>query len=274
LAVGDVWAAPESASCRRFRTAQQHMPWPPPNGRSDSRWDGRHQVRGGRGRCRCVLRQCASRDSRRPVSRPKRPPEVSLFFWRPTGAQRSGSAYAMPPGPGLRRRPAGRRPSPGPRAEAYPAMTLVCVGWPTAEPRKGTANRMRPMSTRTSVTHIAAAFLHSAADDFGRLAYTEALPDEKATTAIAFLHRPRVWLAPTASPGSNASSQTRHPLQLPPATQRVWIPEPDRLRTRPPSQLPSGTGRLETLHSSRGLTVRAIPPDPPRNRRRLRPPAP
>ncbi|AJT69960.1 hypothetical protein T261_8367 [Streptomyces lydicus] len=37
--------------------------------------------------------------------------------------------------------------------------------------------------------------LHSAVDGYSRLAYTEALPDEKATTAIAFLHRARAWLA-------------------------------------------------------------------------------
>jgi hypothetical protein len=34
-------------------------------------------------------------------------------------------------------------------------------------------------------------YLHSAVDGFSRLAYTEALPDEKAATAIAFLHRAR-----------------------------------------------------------------------------------
>ena len=28
-----------------------------------------------------------------------------------------------------------------------------------------------------------------------RLAYTEALPDEKATTAIGFMHRARAWFA-------------------------------------------------------------------------------
>ncbi len=37
--------------------------------------------------------------------------------------------------------------------------------------------------------------LHSAIDGYSRLAYTEAPPDEKATTAIAFLHRARVWPA-------------------------------------------------------------------------------
>lgn len=36
-------------------------------------------------------------------------------------------------------------------------------------------------------------YLHSAVDGYSRLAYTEALPDEKATTAIAFIHRARAW---------------------------------------------------------------------------------
>ncbi|MDZ7918419.1 MAG: IS481 family transposase [Rhodococcus sp. (in: high G+C Gram-positive bacteria)] len=38
-------------------------------------------------------------------------------------------------------------------------------------------------------------YLHSAIDGHTRLAYTEALADEKATTAVAFLHRARVWFA-------------------------------------------------------------------------------
>ncbi|MDC0769280.1 IS481 family transposase [Streptomyces sp. HD] len=38
-------------------------------------------------------------------------------------------------------------------------------------------------------------YLHSAVDGYSRLAYTEALSDEKATTAIAFLHRARAWFA-------------------------------------------------------------------------------
>lgn len=38
-------------------------------------------------------------------------------------------------------------------------------------------------------------YLHSAIDGYSRLAYTEALPDEKAVTAIAFMHRARVWFA-------------------------------------------------------------------------------
>lgn len=38
-------------------------------------------------------------------------------------------------------------------------------------------------------------YLHSAVDGFSRLAYTEALPDEKAATSITFLHRARAWFA-------------------------------------------------------------------------------
>lgn len=38
-------------------------------------------------------------------------------------------------------------------------------------------------------------YLHSAIDGFSRLAYTEALPDEKAATAVAFLNRSRAWFA-------------------------------------------------------------------------------
>jgi transposase InsO family protein len=38
-------------------------------------------------------------------------------------------------------------------------------------------------------------FVHIAIDDHSRLAYAEVLPDEKATTAIAFLHRARAFYA-------------------------------------------------------------------------------
>lgn len=38
-------------------------------------------------------------------------------------------------------------------------------------------------------------YLHSAIDGYSRLAYTEALPDEKAVTAITFLDRARGWFA-------------------------------------------------------------------------------
>ncbi|RAV01379.1 IS481 family transposase [Mycolicibacter senuensis] len=38
-------------------------------------------------------------------------------------------------------------------------------------------------------------YLHSAVDGYSRLAYTEALEDEKASTAVGFMHRARAWLA-------------------------------------------------------------------------------
>ncbi|WP_141211180.1 IS481 family transposase [Enemella dayhoffiae] len=38
-------------------------------------------------------------------------------------------------------------------------------------------------------------YLHSAIDGYSRLAYTEALEDEKAVTAVAFMRRARVWFA-------------------------------------------------------------------------------
>jgi len=38
-------------------------------------------------------------------------------------------------------------------------------------------------------------YLHSAVDGHTRMAYTEPLPDEKATTAVTFVHRARVWFA-------------------------------------------------------------------------------
>ncbi|MCV7674565.1 DDE-type integrase/transposase/recombinase, partial [Micrococcus luteus] len=38
-------------------------------------------------------------------------------------------------------------------------------------------------------------YLHSAIDGYSRLAYTEALPNEQAATAVAFLARARAWFA-------------------------------------------------------------------------------
>ncbi len=52
------------------------------------------------------------------------------------------------------------------------------------------AERTKNTGTRTGYT-----YLHSAVDGFSRLAYTEALPDEKAATAIGFTHRARAFFA-------------------------------------------------------------------------------
>lgn len=52
------------------------------------------------------------------------------------------------------------------------------------------AARGKRMANRGGYT-----YLHSAIDGYSRLAYTEALRDEKAATAIAFMHRARTWFA-------------------------------------------------------------------------------
>jgi Integrase core domain. len=43
--------------------------------------------------------------------------------------------------------------------------------------------------TKTRGAKAGYVFLHSATDGYSRLAYTEALPDERAVTAVAFLDR-------------------------------------------------------------------------------------
>ncbi|SIR23881.1 Integrase core domain-containing protein [Micromonospora avicenniae] len=52
------------------------------------------------------------------------------------------------------------------------------------------AERMKTKTKRRGYV-----YLHSAIDGYSRLAYTEALPDEKATTAVAFMQRARAWFA-------------------------------------------------------------------------------
>ena len=49
--------------------------------------------------------------------------------------------------------------------------------------------------TKARGAKIGYVFLHSAIDGYSRLAYTEALPDEKAVTAVGFLARARAWFA-------------------------------------------------------------------------------
>ncbi|MEC8761152.1 MAG: IS481 family transposase [Actinomycetota bacterium] len=49
--------------------------------------------------------------------------------------------------------------------------------------------------TKTRGTRAGYVYLHSAIDGYSRLAYTEALPNEQAATAVAFLARARAWFA-------------------------------------------------------------------------------
>jgi hypothetical protein len=49
--------------------------------------------------------------------------------------------------------------------------------------------------TKTRGSRPGYVYLHSAIDGYSRLAYTEALENEKADTAVAFLDRARAWFA-------------------------------------------------------------------------------
>jgi transposase InsO family protein len=49
--------------------------------------------------------------------------------------------------------------------------------------------------TKTRGARTGYVYLHSAIDGYSRLAYTEALPNEQAATAVAFLARARTWFA-------------------------------------------------------------------------------
>src|SRR5665647_922644 len=65
------------------------------------------------------------------------------------------------------------------------------------------ARRAKAKGARTGYV-----YLHSAVDGFSRLAYTEHLPDEKATTTIGFFHRARAFFADNG-PNYTAKTFTR-----------------------------------------------------------------
>ncbi len=58
---------------------------------------------------------------------------------------------------------------------------------------KGSVHDKAVARTKKRGTKTGYVFLHSAIDGFSRLAYTEALPDEKTTTAIGFMFRARAF---------------------------------------------------------------------------------
>ncbi len=60
---------------------------------------------------------------------------------------------------------------------------------------KNSAQAKAVARTKTRGAKTGYVFFHSAIDGYSRLADTEALPDEKAATAIAFLERARTWFA-------------------------------------------------------------------------------
>ncbi|MGC7103187.1 helix-turn-helix domain-containing protein, partial [Amycolatopsis lurida] len=60
---------------------------------------------------------------------------------------------------------------------------------------KGSDQDRRVARSKTRGQRARYTYLHSAIDGYSRLAYTEALPDEKAATAIGFTHRARAFFA-------------------------------------------------------------------------------
>lgn len=61
--------------------------------------------------------------------------------------------------------------------------------------QKRATTRAKTAQDRAGTRRPGYVFLHSAIDGFSRLAYTEALPDERAITTIGFFHRARVFFA-------------------------------------------------------------------------------
>jgi hypothetical protein len=66
-------------------------------------------------------------------------------------------------------------------------------GWRTHGKNSDHARRVARLKKKSERDGYA--YLYSAVDGYSRLAYTEALHDEKAVTAVAFVHRARAWLA-------------------------------------------------------------------------------
>ncbi|MEV6325554.1 IS481 family transposase [Nocardia sp. NPDC051787] len=66
-------------------------------------------------------------------------------------------------------------------------------GWRTHG--RGSDHAKAVARTKTRGSRLGYVFLHTAVDGFSRLAYTEALPDEKAATAIGFVFRARAFFA-------------------------------------------------------------------------------
>jgi len=60
---------------------------------------------------------------------------------------------------------------------------------------KGSEQAKATARTKIRGARTGYVFLHSAIDGYSRLAYTEALPDEKSISAVSFLDRARTWFA-------------------------------------------------------------------------------
>ena len=97
------------------------------------------------------------------------------------------------PGTAADHRPLARAHGPPRREEGRPDPRRRRLAGPRQRQRPGPDASPREAKTRGSRPGYT--YLHSAVDGFSRLAYTEALPDEKARTAIGFIHRARAFFA-------------------------------------------------------------------------------
>ncbi len=67
-------------------------------------------------------------------------------------------------------------------------------GWRTVGRSRGEKNRQATTPKRRNCNPVIGySYLHTAIDDYSRLAYSEILPDERKETATAFWHRAHAW---------------------------------------------------------------------------------
>ena len=130
-------------------------------------------------------------------------------------------------------------------------------------------------SKRGKSTRIGYTYLHTAIDGFSRLAYTEALDDEKASTTIGFFCRARTFFAAHGITRLVRSSPTRSELPCPDLHHNHYLPGltlPEDLPLHPTSQR---QGRALQPHHGRGVPLRAfllLRAAAPRCRRGVKPP--
>lgn len=91
------------------------------------------------------------------------------------------------------RRILARRPGHMVHVEIKKIRRIPGGGWRTHG--RGSDHAKAAAGTKTRSTRTGYVFLHTAVDGFSRLAFTEALPDEKATTAVGFVFRARAFFA-------------------------------------------------------------------------------
>lgn len=114
----------------------------------------------------------------------------------------------------------------------------------------GTESARASKRTGPDTGKVGYTYLHSALDDHFRLAYTEALDDEKAVTAVAFWHRAVAFFAAHGSHRSAAAS---------PTTVRATGLRPGLTRSPRPARSTSGPGRTRRARTGRwrGITGRS-----------------